>query len=234
MRRCKQIWSRGQHINCRAIAKAFIRFIEPHRIKLLLYIIYELGSRGITANKLKEVARDTKRDLKHATDIKIIYKILRVRETEERFKRRKVNTNKVEYVKNYNPSPTDNNKEEKDYFVKAALAAIGEPLLSNLSIPNPLNFEVSGLQNNPYYSVLPKYTNAYPMLGTSTSVHNQTRELGYYGRRVKTDSDQNISNRADYGSLETGQRVLPYPIQYHLYMAHTHLHHNHSQIPGAL
>ncbi|KAJ6094220.1 hypothetical protein N7467_003065 [Penicillium canescens] len=192
---------------------------KEDRIKLLLYIIYELGSRGITTNKLKEVARDTKRDLKHLTDIKIIYEILRVRETEERFKRRKVNNNKVEYVINYNPNLTDNdNKEEegeKDHFIEAAaLAAIGEPLLSkqelaaltttikpiypklvysllgSLSMPNPLNFGVSGLQNNPYY--------------ISTSVYNQTKDLGLYGRRVNIDSDHDLSNRGVYGSLETG------------------------------
>ncbi|KAJ6076860.1 hypothetical protein N7499_008841 [Penicillium canescens] len=327
-----------QQINCRAIAKAFIRFIEPRkqvkhpynggkpppgsapgtkgdpektkpewwphtimhrepdhlkkedRIKLLLHIICELGSRGITADKLKEVARDTKRDLKHPTDIKIIYEILRVRETEERFERREVDDNKVEYVMNYNPNPTDDDDDdeeeegEKDHFVEAAAsAAVGEPLPSkqelaaltttieplhpkpvyslpgSLSMPNPLNFGVGGLQNNPYYSVLPQYTNAYPMLGTpvasnmtnsqdtpvfeysiqnpvltSTSVHDQTEDPGFYGRRVNTGSDHDLSNRGDYGSPETGQRVPSHPTQYHLYMARAHLHHSHSQIRGAL
>ena len=126
-------------------------------------------------------------------------------------------------------------------------------------MPNPLNFRISGLQNNPYYTVSPQYTNTYPMLGTpmasnmtssqdtpvfeyrvqnpvleSTSAHGQAGDPGYYGRRINTDSDQDVSNRADYGSPETGQRVPPHPMQYHLYMARAHLHHNHSQIPGAL
>ncbi|KAJ5800718.1 uncharacterized protein N7518_002786 [Penicillium psychrosexuale] len=323
-----------QQLNCRVIAKAFIRFIEPgkhikhpynrgkpppgsppgtkgdpektkpkwwpytvihrepdhlrkgDRIKLLVHIIRELGGRKITADKLKEVAGDTKRNLEHPSDVKIIYEILRVRKTEERFERSEVSADKVEYVTYYNPSPTDDDEdeeEEKDYFAEAASAAAGEPLpskqelaaltttieplhptpvyslLGSLSMPNPLNFGVSGLRNNPYYNVVPQYTNAYPMLGTpmasnmtnsqdtpvfeysiqnpilaSTSVHDQTRDPGYYGRRVNTDSDQDVSNRADYSSPETGQRVPPHPMQYHRYIARAHLHHNHSQIPGAL
>ena len=62
------------------------------RIELLLHIIRKLGSYGITADKLKEVAGDTKRSLKHASHVEIIYEILRVRKMEERFERGEVGT----------------------------------------------------------------------------------------------------------------------------------------------
>ncbi|KAJ6101883.1 hypothetical protein N7486_004310 [Penicillium sp. IBT 16267x] len=289
-----------QQINCRVIAKAFIRLIEPRKQVKHPYnggkpppgsapgtkgdpektkpewwprtnvIIRELGGYEITADKLKEVAEDTKRNLKHPSDLEIIYEILRVRKTEERFERREVDANTVEYVMYYNPSPTDDDddeeeeeEEEKDCFAEAASAAVGEPLPSkqelaaltttidplhstlvyslpgSLSMPNPLNFEVGGPQNNPYYTVSPQYTNtlSHPILGTpmtsnmtssqdtpvfgysiqnsvlaSTSVYDQTGDPGYFGRRVNTDSDQDLSNRAEYGSPETGQRVPPHPM----------------------
>ncbi|KAJ9481677.1 hypothetical protein VN97_g11790, partial [Penicillium thymicola] len=113
-----------QQLNCRMVAKAFIKFIEPRkqvrhpynggkppgsdpgttgdpentkpewwppgvmhkepdhlrkecRIELLLHIIRKLGSYGITAKKLKDVAGDTKRSLRHPSDVEIIYEILR-------------------------------------------------------------------------------------------------------------------------------------------------------------
>ncbi|KAI3110502.1 hypothetical protein CBS147330_9930 [Penicillium roqueforti] len=114
-----------QQLNCRMVAKAFIKFIEPrkqvrhpynggksppgsapgttgdpektkpewwppgvmhkepdhlrkeYRIELLLHIIRKLGSYGITADKLKDVAGYTKRSLQHLSDVEIIYEILR-------------------------------------------------------------------------------------------------------------------------------------------------------------
>jgi hypothetical protein len=60
------------------------------RIELLLHIVRKLGSHGITADKLKEVAGDTKRSLKHPSHVEIIYEILRVRKMEERFERGEV------------------------------------------------------------------------------------------------------------------------------------------------
>ena len=60
------------------------------RIELLLHIIRKLGGYGITADKLKEVAGDTKRSLKHPSHVEIIYEILRVRKMEERLERGEV------------------------------------------------------------------------------------------------------------------------------------------------
>lgn len=62
------------------------------RIELLLHIIRKLGYKSITADKLKEVAGDTKRSLKHPSHVEIIYEILRVRKMEERFERGEVGT----------------------------------------------------------------------------------------------------------------------------------------------
>ncbi|KAI3113248.1 hypothetical protein CBS147330_9870 [Penicillium roqueforti] len=71
---------------------------KEHRIELLLHIIRKLGSYGITADKLKDVAGDTKRSLKHASHVEIIYEILRVRRMEERFERGEIGANMVIYT----------------------------------------------------------------------------------------------------------------------------------------
>jgi hypothetical protein len=135
-------------------------------------------------------------------------------------------------------------EEEEDYFAETASAAVGEPLPSkqelpaltttieplhstpayslpgSVSMPNSLNFEIGGRQNNPYYTVSSQYTNTFshPTLSTpmtsnmtssqdtpvfeysiqnpvlaSISVHDQTGDPGYYGRRINTDSDQDTS-----------------------------------------
>ncbi|KAF3403911.1 Uncharacterized protein F1880_010277 [Penicillium rolfsii] len=137
---------RFQQLNCRTVAKAFIKFIEPRkqvrhpynggkpppgsapgatsdpektkpewwapgvvhkepdhlrkdcRIKLLLHIIRELGYLGITAEKLKDVAGDTKRSLKPPSHVEIIYEILRVRKMEERYQKGEASENTVVYV----------------------------------------------------------------------------------------------------------------------------------------
>ena len=59
------------------------------RIELLIYLI-RANIRDSNADKLKEVAGDTKRSLKHPSHIEIIYEILRVRKMEERFERGEV------------------------------------------------------------------------------------------------------------------------------------------------
>ncbi|KAJ5833525.1 hypothetical protein N7474_001836 [Penicillium riverlandense] len=161
-----------QQLNCRMVAKAFIKFIEPrkqvrhpynggkpppgsapgttgdpektkpewwppgvmhkepdhlrkeYRIELLLHIVRKLGNHGITADKLKEVAGDTKRSLKHPSHVEIIYEILRVRKMEERFERGEVDANMVVYVMNRGPSPKG---DEDDESGEAPSSAIEEP-----------------------------------------------------------------------------------------------------------
>ncbi|KAJ5301618.1 hypothetical protein N7508_006481 [Penicillium antarcticum] len=324
---------RFQQSNCSIVAKAFIKFIEPHkqakhpysggkpppgsapgtyrdpekskpkwwpytvmhrepdhlikeeRIKLLLHIIRNLGDRGITADKLKEVARETKRRLKHPSDFDIVDEILRVRKMEELLERGVVDANTaVVYIVNCDPRPTASEAVGEPLQIKQELAPISveqapaalttaieslhsTPVYSfpgSFSMPNHLKFEVGGRQNNPYYTVSPKYTNPFfhPMLGTpmtskmassqdtpvfkysvqnpfiaSTSVHDQTGDPGYYGPRINTDSDQEVSNRADYSSPETSQKVPPPPMKYHISTTPAHLQgttHNYSQIPRAL
>lgn len=55
------------------------------RIDLLIHIIRDFGRKGITADKLKEVAIDTKRSLRNPFHMDIMFEILRVRKTEEDF-----------------------------------------------------------------------------------------------------------------------------------------------------
>lgn len=105
----------------------------PDRIELLLHIIRKLGDYGITADKLKEVAGDTKRSLKHSSHVDIIYEILRVRKMEERFERGEVgmfcnrkiqcihnilifyaDASMVVYVMNRGPSPKGDDEEESN------------------------------------------------------------------------------------------------------------------------
>ncbi|KAJ5815666.1 hypothetical protein N7474_007443 [Penicillium riverlandense] len=136
-----------QQFNCRVVAKAFIRFIEPrkqtkpewwplgvmhkepdhlrkeYRIELLIHIVRKLGSYGITADKLKEVASETKRSLKHPSHVEIIYEILRVRKLEERLERGEIDDNMVVYVMNRGPSP---NGEDR-MLIEGTFSALKEP-----------------------------------------------------------------------------------------------------------
>ncbi|CAI7603221.1 unnamed protein product [Penicillium glandicola] len=169
-----------QQLNCRMVAKAFIKFIEPrkqvrhpynggkpppgsapgttgdpektkpewwppgvmhkepdhlrkeYRIELLLHIIRKLGAYGITADKLKDVAGDTKRSLKHASHVEIIYEILRVRKMEERFERGEVDANMVVYTMNRGPSPKG---DEEDDSADAPSVTIEEPDHQGLMTP---------------------------------------------------------------------------------------------------
>ncbi|KAA8641845.1 uncharacterized protein ATNIH1004_010784 [Aspergillus tanneri] len=138
-----------QQINCRQIAKAFIKFIEPRkqvkhpynggkprgrgakgekgdpektkpewwpkdvihrepdhlrkneRVRLLIHIMRKLSNIGITPLKLREVAYDSKRQLKETRKIEILDEILRVRRMEERYERGEI----VVYVINRDATP---------------------------------------------------------------------------------------------------------------------------------
>ncbi|KAJ5958584.1 uncharacterized protein N7479_005734 [Penicillium vulpinum] len=228
-----------QQLNCRMVAKAFIKFIEPrkqvrhpynggkpppgsapgttgdpektkpewwppgvmhkepdhlrkeYRIELLLHIIRKLGAYGITADKLKDVAGDTKRSLKHASHVEIIYEILRVRKMEERFERGEVDANMVVYTMNRGPSPKG---DEEDDSADAPSVSIEEPehlnqglmtpissfdqattslttpidnipsarsLPGSFSMAEPLNFEHPTRHERPYYATPPQYTESF-------------------------------------------------------------------------
>ncbi|CAG8140947.1 unnamed protein product, partial [Penicillium nalgiovense] len=171
-----------QQLNCRMVAKAFIKFIEPrkqvrhpynggkppagsapgttgdpektkpewwppgvmhkepdhlrkeYRIELLLHIIRKLGSYGITAEKLKDVAGDTKRSLKHPSHVEIIYEILRVRKMEERFERGEVDANMVVYTMNRGPSPKGDEEDDSTSSV-----TIEEPEHINQGLMTPIS-----------------------------------------------------------------------------------------------
>ncbi|KAJ5794842.1 hypothetical protein N7457_001441 [Penicillium paradoxum] len=174
-----------QQLNCRMVAKAFIKFIEPrkqvrhpynggkpppgsapgttgdpektkpewwppgvmhkepdhlrkeYRIELLLHIIRKLSSYGITADKLKDVAGDTKRSLKHASHVEIIYEILRVRKMEERFERGEVDANMVVYTMNRGPSPKGD--EEEDSADAPSSVTLEEPEHANQGLMTPIS-----------------------------------------------------------------------------------------------
>ncbi|KAJ5894528.1 hypothetical protein N7495_006219 [Penicillium taxi] len=225
-----------QQLNCRMVAKAFIKFIEPrkqvrhpynggkpppgsapgttgdpektkpewwppmvmhkepdhlrkeYRIELLLHIIRKLGSYGITADKLKEVAGDTKRSLKHPSHVDIIYEILRVRKMEERFERGEVDSGMAVYVMNRGPSPKGDGEEDDDS--NDASADVSEHIEEGLMTPTssveqavtsmtPMNLPVSSVhsmstysiaepigfdatrQDRPYYATPPHYAESF-------------------------------------------------------------------------
>lgn len=58
----------------------------------MIHIFRKLGKYGITAEKLKEVAHDFKRQIKPPERIEILDEIFRVRKLEERFERGEVGT----------------------------------------------------------------------------------------------------------------------------------------------
>ncbi|KAL2000643.1 hypothetical protein VTN02DRAFT_2808 [Thermoascus thermophilus] len=141
-----------QQLNCRQMAKAFIKFIEPRkqvkhpynggrpppgappgekgdpektkpewwpegvvhkepdhlkkdqRLRLLIHIFRKLGKYGITAEKLREVAHDSKRQIKPPERIEILDEIFRVRKLEERFERGEVDATAVVHVVNRDPN----------------------------------------------------------------------------------------------------------------------------------
>ncbi|KAJ5317600.1 hypothetical protein PENANT_c038G09496 [Penicillium antarcticum] len=227
-----------QQLNCRMVAKAFIKFIEPrkqvrhpynggkpppgsapgttgdpektkpewwppgvmhkepdhlrkeYRIELLLHIIRHLGGYGITADKLKEVAGDTKRSLKHPSHVEIIYEILRVRKMEERLERGEVDSNMIVYTMNRGPSPKGDEEEESNdapsvtieepehsvQGIMTPISSVGQvsaalttpidtlpparSLPGSFSMPEPLSFE-GPRQDRPYYATPPQYTDSF-------------------------------------------------------------------------
>ncbi|KAJ6164589.1 hypothetical protein N7470_003261 [Penicillium chermesinum] len=234
-----------QQLNCRMVAKAFIKFIEPrkqvrhpynggkppagsapgatgdpektkpewwppgvmhkepdhlrkeYRIELLLHIIRNLSAYGITADKLKEVAGDTKRSLKHPSHVDIIYEILRVRKMEERFERGEVDASMVVYVMNRGPSPKGDEDEETnepavpeiaDHLDGGALTPTStleqipplatpidtlpmtnaRSLPGNFSVPDGLHFD--NRQDRSYYATPPQYSDSFSQAMLSTPV----------------------------------------------------------------
>lgn len=160
----------------------------------MLHIIRKLGTYGITADKLKDVAGDTKRSLKHTSHVEIIYEILRVRKMEERFERGEVDANMVVYTMNRGPSPKGDEEddsatsvtiEEPEHINQRLMTPISSfqqastslatpldniPSLSSLpesfSMAEPLNFENPPPQDRPYYITSLQYSDSFspPML----------------------------------------------------------------------
>jgi hypothetical protein len=161
----------------------------------LLHIIRKLGSYGITADKLKDVAGDTKRSLKHPSHVEIIYEILRVRKMEERFERGEVDGNMVVYTMNRGPSPKGDEEddsttssvtiEEPEHINQGLMTPISSfeqastslttpidnvpsarSLPGSFSMSEPINFE--NRQDRHYYTTPPQYSDSFsqPMLST--------------------------------------------------------------------
>ncbi|CAG8908528.1 unnamed protein product [Penicillium egyptiacum] len=59
--------------------------MKEDRVQLLVHILCRLGSYGITADKLEEVARATRRKFQDQSRAEVIFEILWVRKLEERF-----------------------------------------------------------------------------------------------------------------------------------------------------
>lgn len=165
------------------------------RIELLLHIIRKLGNYGITADKLKEVASDTKRSLKHASHVEIILEVLRVRKMEERWERGEVDSSTLVYVMNRGPNPKGEEDEESsdgpavtiDEHIEAGLLTpsssveqiaplttpidtMGVPprsLPGSFSLAEPLSFES---RDRPFYATPPQYTDSFSQGMLSTPV----------------------------------------------------------------
>lgn len=168
-----------------------LAYLSPtDRIELLLHIIRKLGAYGITADKLKDVAGDTKRSLKHASHVEIIYEILRVRKMEERFERGEVDANMVVYTMNRGPSPKGDEEddssstsvtiEEPEHINQGLMTPISSfdqastslttpidniaptrSLPGSFSMAEPLTFENPTRQDRPYYTTPPQYTDSF-------------------------------------------------------------------------
>ncbi|KAJ5265193.1 hypothetical protein N7524_006211 [Penicillium chrysogenum] len=117
---------------------------KEYRIGLLLHIIRKLGPYGITANKLKDVAGDTERSLKHPSDVEIIYEILQVRKMEERLERGEADANMIVYITSRGPSREDDKEDGS-----AISVATEEPEHINLELMNPIpSFEQASTSLN--------------------------------------------------------------------------------------
>lgn len=165
------------------------------RIELLIHIIRKLGGYGITADKLKEVASDTKRSLKHPSHVDIILEILRVRKMEEKWERGEIDGNTLVYVMNRGPSPKGDEEEESGDGPLATLDAehIEEGLLTpsssvehaaplatpidtmsvprslpgSFSLAEPLPFEA---RDRAFYATPPQYQDTFSQSMLSTPV----------------------------------------------------------------
>lgn len=60
------------------------------RLQLLIHIMRKLGRWGITAEKLREVAHDSKRSLRGPEKLEEMEEMLKVRKLEERYERGEV------------------------------------------------------------------------------------------------------------------------------------------------
>ncbi|KAJ5176743.1 uncharacterized protein N7482_002620 [Penicillium canariense] len=264
-----------QQLNCRMVAKAFIKFIEPrkqvrhpynggkpppgsapgttgdpektkpewwppgvmhkepdhlrkeYRIELLLHIIRKLGGHGITADKLKEVAGDTKRSLKHASHVEIIYEILRVRKMEERFERGEVDSNMVVYVMNRGPSPKGDEDEESNEGTVTAIEgpeSIEDGLLTPTSsiaqnaslttpidtMPSMLSTPVTAEMISPHDVSVFDYSNSHPFPSSTPDQKYDTWAPTFR---------QNIFSPVDYNTPATTHGLPPPAMQYHMPMA---------------
>ncbi|QKX61085.1 uncharacterized protein TRUGW13939_08231 [Talaromyces rugulosus] len=139
----ESVFKRLQQLNCRMLAKSFIKLIEPRkqvrhpynggrgsapgergdpemtkpdwwprdvihkepdhlrkelRLKLLVHIIQQLLPMGITADKLEEVANDSRRLIKPPSKVGMLDELFRVRKLEESFVRQEVDATTVIYV----------------------------------------------------------------------------------------------------------------------------------------
>ncbi|KAJ5512581.1 hypothetical protein N7463_002133 [Penicillium fimorum] len=274
-----------QQLNCRMVAKAFIKFIEPrkqvrhpynggkappgsapgttgdpektkpewwppgvmhkepdhlrkeYRIELLLHIIRKLGAYGITADKLKDVAGDTKRSLKHASHVEIIYEILRVRKMEERFERGEVDANMVVYTMNRGPSPKgdeedDSNAsvtiEEPEHISQGLMTPIStfeqastslttpidnmpsaRSLPGSFSMAEPLNFEHPTRQDRPYYTTPP------PIHGMISPHDVSVSSFDYSAHNTFSNSTPDHSRAAQYDTWTPSFRQNIFtPVEY--------------------
>lgn len=272
-----------QQLNCRTLAKAFIKFIEPHkqvrhpynggkpspgsapgstgdpektkpewwppgvmhkepdhlrkecmflrivsdsyictnlslpdRIQLLLHIIRKLGDHGITADKLKEVAGDTKRNLKHPSHLEIIFEILRVRKVEERYERGEVDGSTLVEVENHGSSPKDYEAEgsaDSPAVTDSATGHIEEGLLTpSYSIEQPVASSTTtiNMTGMPAHTVLGSFT---PLIFES--------QQGRPSYAISTQ-DKHVSSQSMHSSPFTAERTSAdnFPVSHYQSQSH--------------
>ncbi|KAJ5323810.1 hypothetical protein N7476_002410 [Penicillium atrosanguineum] len=218
---------------------------KEYRIELLLHIIRKLGGHGITADKLKEVAGDTKRSLKHPSHVEIIFEILRVRKMEERFERGEVDANMVVYVQNRGPSPKGEDEEEDSNEIP--IINIPEHVEDGLLTPTSTVEQITAPLTTPI-DTMPMHhgrsqPDAYsqPMLSTPvtaelisphevlafdystqnafpTSSPDQQRTAGHYDAWAPSFR-QNIFSPVDYSAPPTSHGLPPASMAYQMPMA---------------
>lgn len=180
----------------------FLTLFSTDRIKLLIHIIRKLGSYGITADKLMDVAGDTKRSLKHPSHIEIIHEILQVRRMEERFERGEISADTVVYtmIRSHNLKGDEEDDSATSVAImkpehishvlmnptssfEQASTSLTTPINnipSGCSLPGrffmaePLNFENPARQGRPYYATPPQCSDSLSqsMLSTPMAAEN--------------------------------------------------------------